>query len=95
MLLKKAPTLAVAGVLTCLFGLAASASAQTKAESTTPAGSCSKAVRVNGVDFEVVAAKDWRLPAEVYGNESALISLRITNRGDKDLSRKKGDADRF
>src|SRR4051812_20784551 len=51
----------------------------------------SKPVRVNGVDFEVVAETAWRRPAEVYGVAGASIGLRISNRSDKDVTFDLGD----
>jgi hypothetical protein len=49
-------------------------------------GKPSKAVRVNGADFEVVAEPVWLRPAEVYGVAGASIALRITNRTDNELA---------
>lgn len=45
----------------------------------------SKPVRVEGVDFEVVACKQWVRPAEVYGTGTTSIGLRISNRSDQDV----------
>jgi hypothetical protein len=61
-------------------------------QSKDPARLYSKPVRVNGVDFEVVAEKVWRRPAEIYGVAGTGIGLRLSNRCDTDLTFDFGDA---
>src|SRR5436190_24318816 len=46
----------------------------------------SKAVSAGGADFEVGADRVWHRPIEIYDQTAASISLRITNRSDKDLT---------
>jgi len=43
-------------------------------------------VSAGGADFEVVAGRVWHRPAEIYDEAGADIGLRITNRGDKELT---------
>ena len=52
----------------------------------------SKPVRVNDVDFEVMATNVWSRPPEVYGVAGTNIGLRISNRSDRDLTFDLGDA---
>jgi hypothetical protein len=51
-----------------------------------PATLSSRPVRVNGVDFQVVADPVWRRPAKIYGIAGASIGLRISNRSDRELT---------
>jgi hypothetical protein len=63
------------------------AAGQTKDEKSTDfAVLYSKPVRVNGVDFEVVARSIWLRPAEVYGVAGTNIGLRLSNKSDKDVT---------
>jgi len=100
MLLKKLTHLAAALVLACWLGSASAwVFAQTKSESTTQpapkqnddAKQYSKSVRAGGADFEVVAGRVWHRPAKTYEEAAANIGLRITNRGDKELTFNLGD----
>ena len=94
MLMKKLTNLA-ALVLACWLGLASAwVFAQSKSASTTQpapkqgddAKQYSKSVSAGGADFEVVAGRVWHRPGEIYGEAVANIGLRITNRGDKELT---------
>jgi hypothetical protein len=49
-------------------------------------------VRVGGADFEVAARSTWERPGEIYGTFEPKIDLRISNRTDKELTFKLGDA---
>src|SRR5262245_24622545 len=100
MWMKKLTNLAATLVLACWLGSASVwVFAQTKSESKTQpaprqdddAKQYSKSVRAGGADFEVVAGRVWHRPAEIYGETGANIGLRITNRGDKELTFHLGD----
>lgn len=56
-----------------------------------PSTAYSRPVRVHGVDFEVVSEVVWQRPAEVYGQATATIGLRVSNHTDKDLTFDLGD----
>jgi len=100
MLMKKLTSLAAALVLACWLGSApAWVFAQTKSESKTQpapkqddAKQHSKSVSAGGADFEVVAGRVWQRPPEIYDEADATIGLRITNRGDKELTFHLSDA---
>ncbi len=56
-----------------------------------PTKQFSKPVHASGVEFEVAAEPLWHRPAKIYGVGHALISLRITNRSNQDLTFDLGD----
>lgn len=56
-----------------------------------PAPQYSKPVSAAGVEFEVAAQAVWQRPPEVYGESNANVSLRISNRSDKDFTFDLGD----